>query len=136
MSDRRRSQGYTLIEVLVGFMILALSLTVLLRIFSGGVRNLSLSAQYSHAVLIAESELAAANTPGTLVPGTTAGITGDAFRWTRTVSEYQPADQLLPGAITLPAYQVDVTVEWDRAGKTRSVSLTGLRLGAAEGGRI
>ena len=136
MCDKRRSQGYTLIEVLVAFMILVLSLSVLLRIFSGGVRNLSLSAQYSHAVLIAESELAAANTPNTLVPGTTEGVTRDAFRWTRTVSGYQPAGHRLPGAILLPAYQVDVTVEWDRAGKTRSVSLTGLRLGASEGGRI
>lgn len=136
MCDKRRSQGYTLIEVLVAFMILVLSLSVLLRIFSGGVRNLSLSAQYSHAVLIAESELAAANTPDTLVPGTSEGITGDAFRWTRTVSEYQPAGQRLPGAIPLPAYQVDVTVEWDRAGKTRSVSLSGLRLATSEGGRI
>ena len=136
MPNKRRSHGYTLIEVLVAFMILVLSLTVLLRIFSGGVRGVSLSSQYSRAVLIAESELAATNTPDALVPGTTAGIAGDAFRWTRTVSEYESAGQLLPGAIQIPAYQVDVTVEWDRAGKTRSVSLTGLRLGTAEGDRI
>ena len=54
-----RQSGYTLIEVLVAFMILALALTVLMRIFSGGLRNVSVSSDYAVATLIAESRLAA-----------------------------------------------------------------------------
>ena len=59
MRSERRSGGYTLIEVLVAFMIMAMALTVLLRIFSGGVRNIDVSSDYARAVLIAESQLAA-----------------------------------------------------------------------------
>ena len=124
--------GYTLIEVLVAFVILALALTVLLRIFSGGLRSVSLSSQYAHAILVAEAQLVAADTPDALVPGTTTGTDGEAFHWTRRVSGYRPRPELEGSAVRVPAYQVDVDVEWHQAGKTRAVSLTGLRLGHPE----
>ena len=60
MCPRKRSRGYTLVEVLVAFMIMALALTVLLRIFASGVRNVSVSSEYAQAVLIGESRLATA----------------------------------------------------------------------------
>jgi len=50
-------QGYSLIEVLVAFTILALTLTVLFRIFSGGLRNVDAAADYAMAVLVAEGKL-------------------------------------------------------------------------------
>jgi len=75
--DRRqldgRQSGYTLIEVLVAFMILALALTVLLRIFSGGLRNVSVSSDYAIATLIAESRLAGAGIDVPLILVTTEG---------------------------------------------------------------
>ena len=83
MLARRRSRGYTLIEVLVAFVILAMALTVLLRIFSGGVRNVAVSSDYAKAVLIAESRLATAGIDDTLAPGETDGIENGRFRWTR-----------------------------------------------------
>ena len=48
---------------------MAMALTVLLRIFSGGVRNVAVSADYAKAVLIAESRLATAGIDDTLAPG-------------------------------------------------------------------
>ncbi len=124
--------GYTLIEVLVAFVILSLALTVLLRIFSGGLRSVSLSSQYAHAILVAEAQLASADTPAALVPGTTTGTDGEAFHWTRRVSDYRPGPAREAGAALVSAYQVEVDVEWRQAGKTRTVSLSGLRLGYPE----
>ena len=46
-----------------------MALTVLLRIFSGGVRNVAVSSDYAKAVLIAESRLATAGIDDTLAPG-------------------------------------------------------------------
>ena len=52
MGLRTHSNGYTLIEVLVAFTILALALTVLLRIFSGGLRNVSVSSDGERVIFL------------------------------------------------------------------------------------
>ncbi|NCF16399.1 MAG: prepilin-type N-terminal cleavage/methylation domain-containing protein [Gammaproteobacteria bacterium] len=112
MCPRQRSRGYTLVEVLVAFMIMALALTVLLRIFSNGVRSVAVSSDYAQAVLIGESRLATAGVDDMLAPGETSGVDGRDFSWTRRVVEYQPA--------------VDYT--WPNGDKKRSIDLSTVKL--------
>ena len=128
MQSNIHSRGYTLIEVLVAFMILALALTVLLRIFSGGLRNVKASSDYAHAALIAESQLAAAGPDGVLSPGVSRGEVDERFQWTRTVSTYAPFPGYAASAKSIPAYYVSVTVEWPHGDGTRSVDLASVRL--------
>jgi general secretion pathway protein I len=131
-SDRRqldvRQSGYTLIEVLVAFVILALALTVLLRIFSGGLRNVSVSSDYATATLIAESRLAAAGIDTPLRPGETSGTEGERFAWTVSVQDYQPWPGYRSAARGVDAYRVTVTVEWPHGDNTRTVGLSTVRL--------
>jgi len=123
-----RQSGYTLIEVLVAFMILALALTVLLRIFSGGLRNVSVSSDYATATLIAESRLAAAGIDIPLRPGETSGTEGERFEWTVSVQDYQPWPGYRSASQAVDAYRVTVTVEWPNGDNTRSVGLSTVRL--------
>ena len=135
--DRRqtdvRQSGYTLIEVLVAFVILALALTVLLRIFSGGLRNVSVSSDYATATLIAESRLAATGIDVPLRPGETSGTEGERFEWTVSVQDYEPWPGYRSAAKGVDAYRVTVTVEWPNGDNTRSVGLSTVRLRTAEG---
>jgi len=135
--DRRqlevRESGYTLIEVLVAFMILALALTVLLRIFSGGLRNVSVSSDYATATLIAESRLAATGIDDALRPGEISGTEGERFTWTVSVQDYQPWPGYRSAAKGVDAYRVTVTVEWPHGDNTRRVGLSTVRL-QTEGG--
>ena len=138
MRSRGRQRGYTLIEVLVAFVILALSLTVLLRIFATGVRSVAVSADYAQAVLIAETRLASAGVDHPLTPGRHSGTELEKFRWTQTVSEYRPFAPAAPSARGGPAYagyRVAVRVEWRNGTGSRSVDLATVRLARAEGGR-
>jgi len=128
MLSERRIQGYTLIEVLVAFMIMALALTVLLRIFSGGLRNISVSSDYAQAVLIAESRLAAAGIDGPLYPGETTGIDGEQFEWTRRVTEYVPSPVYSNAAQDLQAWHVTVSVAWPNGSNSRSIEISTIRL--------
>jgi len=133
MPASRRNSGYTLVEVLVAFVILALALTVLLRIFSGGVRNVSVSSDYARAVLIAESRLASAGIEGILAPGETSGTEDERFQWVQTVHEYTPSLDYEASAQKVPAYYVTVSVQWPHANGTRSIDLSTVRLLRQEG---
>lgn len=128
MIVRRRCCGYTLIEVLVAMMILALSLTVIFRIFSGGLRNIGIAADYSHAVMVAESVLAATGITEALEPGETSGRLFDKYLWVRSVTPYQPNAEPSSDDPPVNAYRVSVTVEWSAKGDTRSFDLSTLRL--------
>ena len=130
--DRRqldaRQSGYTLVEVLVAFVILALTLTVLMRIFSGGLRNVSVSSDYATATLIAESRLAATGVDEPLRPGEASGSEGERFEWTVSVQDYEPWPGYRSAAKGVGAYRVDVRVEWPHGDNTRSVALSTVRL--------
>lgn len=128
MHTRFRSPGYTLIEVLVAMMILALSLTVLLRIFSGGLRNISIASDYSRAIVIAETQLATVDAAAVLQPGSSQGITKAGFHWTRTVGDYSPYASTDSISLPVHAYAVTVDVEWRHLHKTRRVSLHSIKL--------
>ena len=128
MCPKHRSRGYTLIEVLVAFMIMSLALTVLLRIFSGGLRNVSVSSDYSQAVLIAESRLATAGIDGMLAPGELSGTEAGRFQWTRLVTNYQPTPDYSTNAKGSRAYHVAVTVSWPNGDRERRIELATVKL--------
>jgi general secretion pathway protein I len=128
VAARRRQQGFTLIEILVAFMILTLALTVIFRIFSGGLRNLELSADYTRAALVAESQLAAAGVTIPLEPGETSGELDDSFSWQRIIETYQPWEKGKELSATMQGYRVTVNVDWERAGQKRRLSLSSIRI--------
>ena len=128
MNANRHTSGYTLIEVLIAMMILALSLTVIFRIFSGGLRNIGIAADYSRAVTVAESVLAATGVTEILQPGETSGRLFEKYSWVRTVSPYQLDDGPTVANQSVKAFQVLVTVEWSAKNNTRSIYLSTLQL--------
>ena len=128
MSTRRDAQGFTLIEVLVAFMILTLSVSVLLRIFSGGLNNVSVAGDYAQAVLLAESQLAVTGRSVPLVVGQSYGESGDRFRWRRTIENYLPWDEDTAVRVPVSGFLVTVEVSWTRNGRDQQIILNSLRI--------
>ena len=129
MRPYKKMQGYSLIEILVAFSILAMALTVLFRIFSSGLNNVGASSEYALAVLVAESKLASPGVSEPLRPGRSEGIEGDRFSWSRMVSEYSEPTQQLSNNIGLSPYRIVVDVEWSGKRGLRQVQLETIRLG-------
>lgn len=117
-------RGFSLLEVLVAFAILALTLGVLLNIFSGGLRNLGDGQHYTRAVLDAQSKLAEIGVSQPLAPGEISGEIDDVYRWSARISPLA----LSPGGLAT-LYQVDLTVKWGEAGAARAVRLQTLKIG-------
>ena len=131
-----KQRGFSLLEVLVAFAILSVSLGVLLQVFATGLRNAGTADDYTQATLYAESILAAIGKETPLEEGNHSGPINDRFSWRSTTSAY--TDGMPDPEITrVRAYRVGVEVFWDGSSQTRSVTLETLRLAPLEppGGR-
>lgn len=132
-SVRGRQSGFTLIEIIIAFAVLALALTLLLGTLSGSARQVRDSADSGRAALYAQSLLAQTGVGEVLQPGTRDGEFDDGkYRWTMQISDYadplRPQQDALqnPGAPHL--LRLALTVEWGNDEPRRHLSLETLRL--------
>jgi general secretion pathway protein I len=125
-------RGLSLLEVLVAFSILALTLGVLLRIFGSGLRGAALAGAYSQAVLQAETLLSRSGIEASLEVGEQQGTLGNRYQWRRIIRPYRLPVTEEETELSLIPYEVIVEVLWQEAGKWRSVTLTSLRLARRE----
>ncbi len=122
-----RQGGFTLIEVVVAFAILALSLAALYRSFAVTLRGGARVERREHALLLAQSLLARVGRDLRLEVGRVQGHSEDGLDWVIEISSYPPPKPELPWR--LPAYNVAVSVNWG-AGEAQRLSLNSLELGA------
>ena len=129
MRQRDSAAGFTLIETLVAFAIVALLLLPMLRSFSTGIASTSRADAVDGATLIAQSTIES------LAPEAEAANLVDvdrqegAYHVTGRIDPYDgdgvPSGQNLP----LLPYRISVTVSWPEGARTRSIALNALRLG-------
>lgn len=104
----KRQAGYSLIEVIVAFALLALAMTLLLGSLSGAARQVGMADGYGRAALYAQSLLAVAGVEAPLVAGRQQGQWEQGrYRWSLQVSPYnaprQPQSRL---------WLLDLQVSW------------------------
>lgn len=125
-----RQRGFSLLEVLVAFSILALSLGILMRIYSGALNQVGIAGDQTEALAIAQSLLAKAGGEMPLAMGESNGRAGDRFLWQVAVTPHSPDGDIASGASPLLVlWEINVRVAWsDSPGvKEREVSLKTLR---------
>lgn len=133
MSRLYAQRGFSLLEILVAFAILAISLGVLMQIFSRASLSAIAAAQYSRAASIAEARLEAVGTAIPLEPGLVSGEPEDGIAWELAIVPVElgqdPGMEL--GAMpSLMPYRVTAIVLWKDRGRVRRLVLSTLRLGA------
>jgi general secretion pathway protein I len=130
----RRQRGFTLVEIVVAFVLLSAVLMTGFEIFSQGLRRAGDLDDQARAIVIAQSKLAAAGTEERFAEGSWQGQSDDArFRWTMVIQRTDEGSAG-PGQPVNNAYQlfrVDVRVEWTTIdSRTRSIELSTLGLGS------
>lgn len=129
---RSRGRGFTLLEVIIAFAVLALALTLLLGTLSGSAREVRASADAGRAALHAQSLLDQVGVGEALRPGRRDGEFEDGrYRWNLRIDPYvdptaRTRDAIEPGAARLMLLALDV--EWGDGGPRQSLRLQTLRL--------
>ncbi|KAF1708873.1 general secretion pathway protein GspI [Pseudoxanthomonas kalamensis DSM 18571] len=135
VSVRRRARGFTLIEVIIAFALLALALTLLLGTLSSAARQVGDSDGASHASLYAQSLFDSFGVGEPLRPGRSDGELDDGrYRWTLQVQPYvdpQAGDPALRNPSAPRLLQLDLQMRWGDAPRQQAHWRT-LRLVPAE----
>ncbi|MCG7915740.1 MAG: prepilin-type N-terminal cleavage/methylation domain-containing protein [Candidatus Thiodiazotropha lotti] len=118
-----KSEGMSLIEVLVAFVILAMTMSVILRINSGAVRNHQVASHYFEAVAIAQSRLEQMSAEVDTDSYSEQGVDLNTYTWTYLRQPYSWNDAKLV-ALPLIGIEESLKISWDAPGGTRELSFT------------
>ena len=132
-------KGFSLLEILVAFSIMAVALTIVLRIFGSGVNAAVVSEEYSIAVQIAESLMARVGVETPLEAGEMNGVEADLYEWQVRISpviapqaplqKFKSQQEDTENTPSIQLFNVRVQVVWgDEEIKQRSLVLNSLKL--------
>lgn len=120
---RRGESGFTLVEVIAAFAILALSFSVLMGVVSDGLRRAGDAETEAQAGSLVQSLLARAGTEVALTSEET-GRLDNGLGWRLRTEPYEARE---PSAVA--AFRVTAEAFWRDGAKDRSLALSTLRLG-------
>jgi len=126
-----KQAGFSLLEVIVAFSILAISLTILLNIFSSGVRTAGVAEEYIIATQIAESLMAKTGIESPLTMGKSSGVVADKYRW--LIKTIPAPDTIEQKEIIFGLLQVQITIQWGEVeSNSRQIELSTFKMAAKQ----
>ena len=128
----RTQSGFTLLEVVAAFAILAIGLGLAMRAATGAMQQSRQAAEHTRAALHARSILDTLGIGEPLEEGSYAGEFDDDYSWSAEVTPFEFADGELPvgfdptlGAVRL--LRIDLVIEWERGGRLAQARYASLR---------
>jgi general secretion pathway protein I len=138
----RRDSGFTLLEVLIAFILAALAIGVLYGGTVTGLDATAVSAKYDEAVSLARSHLDTIGHGAAIALQEVSGADGDGFTWhlrirragsrTLSLSDQDRANDIKPASAIL--FDVIVTESWKVGGQERHVTLASRRIDVKDSG--
>lgn len=136
--SRRRQQGFTLIEIVAAFSILAIGLALSMSIASGALSQVRRGTDFSMAALNAKSLLDSVGAGTRLEEGGDSGEFEDGSRWDLEIVPYEP-ELVSSGALAtmspVDMYYLRLTVRWNEGRRERQATFSTLRTLTPDRGR-
>ena len=135
MRRSRQQGGFTLLEVLVAFVVFVLVFGAVLEAMGLALRNTRRSAEVSEAALWAQSKLDSLGTVDELEEGSENGEFSKRYQWQLEVSKYEVVrtDGLAADSFPVELYRVDLTVSWGERNRRNEQHFITLRSKLKEG---
>lgn len=114
-----KPEGFTLIEVIVAFTILSISLVMVMQLFSAGLKASRASCDYTRAVIYAKGIMEEMSGS----PMQDSGEFEDGFRWETDVTPYEDSEGMVDNLL-----QIKVIVSWsDVLRRDKTIELVSLK---------
>lgn len=123
MTNYGRCKGFTLLEVLVAFLILAGSLGIVMNLLSASSNNTNYAQRHQRALVLAESKLVQLSAGPELQEGRANGEFEPPYFWEAEVAPWDFPDQDTTTDYPVTPYKMTVSVAWG-SGDAQRVSLT------------
>jgi len=121
------NDGFTLIEILVAISILAISLVVILQLFSGGLKSSRLSDEYTRGIFHAREKMGEVLLSKEVSAGETEGEFSDSFRWKcqiELIESVEEDEEKLP----FNMFNIKVDIIWDAGGKEKRFQVSTIKI--------
>ena len=129
---RRPAGGFTLLEVMLAFVIFALSFATVLEIMAGSMRSVRRASDDTEVALLAQSIMDLVGTEIPVEEGEYSGTSMDRFQWNLGIYLYASnADDVSTVELAefsgVDLYRVDLDIDWEAGQRQRSMQFSTVR---------
>ena len=128
---RRSASGFTLLEVMLAFVIFALSFATVLEILAGSMRSVRRASEDTEVALLAQSVMDQVGTEIPIEEGQYSGTGMDRYQWQLGIYLYEVSDdagtQELAEMSGIELYQVELDIGWDTGRNQRNLHFSTIR---------
>ncbi len=124
-ANTKLDRGFTLIEIVVALAILGIGLTVIIELFSGGLRLGRTSEDYTKAIGYGRLKMEEIISKENIEEGNNEGDFDKTFRWQVDIKKVDllPPDKSQDLKLPINLFQVKVNILWKSGSRERSASL-------------
>ena len=136
IKSRQRSGGFTLLEVMLAFVIFALSFATVLEIMAGSMRSVGRASDDTEVALLAQSLMDLVGNEIPVEEGEYSDIAMDHYNWQMNIAFYDAGGesgeegmgtQELADMSGIELYRVDLYMDWETGRRQREMHFSTIR---------
>ena len=122
----KKQDGFTLIETLVATMILAIGIVTIIQLFTGGLRSVSTSENYSQAIFHAREKMNEILMAESLAEGIVEGTFDDGYQWQAELIEIKGQSDKVN--LPISKFSVHLIIQWNQGSRTKKIELNSITI--------